>query len=222
MAQPAAPGALNVNITGTTGNLDVSHLNAQGTPGFNDFRLNHRQNALAELYQEQALVLNQPLNIDYLVPRNGGKVAGLSSLKIPTGSTIRSYLLHFDSPSGFGGAVGSVTFDQDIYAINDHFPDLNASDWLANGSNLWYKGGVRGALVDSATISSNKRTISINLNLYGYMDELRILFVGASGTPPADANQNGLYDCIETATGGTPLTLVNTDGDSVARLPRPG
>src|SRR4029079_18503703 len=126
------------------------------------------------------------------------------------------YLIHFDTPSGGGNGTATITFDQDIYGINYYFLDLNSSDFLANGSNLWYTGGVRGATEgDSLNISSDRRTLSINLSLFGYLDEVRVLFANTSGTPPADANQNGLYDCIEAAQGGTPLTLVNTDGDSV-------
>ncbi|MEO8082555.1 MAG: FG-GAP-like repeat-containing protein, partial [Ardenticatenales bacterium] len=214
----AAPGVLPVNVTGVTGGIDIANINAQGTAPYNDFRINKLEGPNERVFAESTIVLDTALNIDVLVkpPAGTSQVAGgLSPIKIPAGTTVRSYLVHWDAIGGAGGNTGTITFDTPVHSLIYHVTDLNASDYLDVGANLYYAGGVRGSTeFDAITFSPDRMTVTIHQFVLGYVDELRLIFAGGNAPPPADVDQDGLMDCVDPSQGGTPLTLVNTDGDS--------
>ena len=216
-----------VNLTGATGGVDTANLLNQGQVGHRNFQNEGLPTpaGTSVVYEEQTLTLAQALAIDYLAPVPGASSVtvnkGGSTYSIPAGTEIKSYLVHYDPPAATF-ATGSITFDQPIYAIigvrDDGYGDkLNASNYLAKGtSNLWYTGRY-GVAENNDTVSLSADRMTINYSLINggqYIDDYRVIFVDTSGGPitlPADANGDGLYDCLEPSG----LTPVDTDGDSV-------
>lgn len=216
-------GSLSVGTTGTSGAIDVANLAAQGTPGFTDFSIGALEGPNIRLFREPSAVLGSALDVDVFVPAPSGSpftAAGSSPFKIPAGSQVRSFLAHWDPVGGSGGATGSITFDTPIHSIVYLWHDLNPADALDNGTNTYYMGGVRGSTeFDTITISPDRMTITLNLFVLGYVDELRILFVDPAPQPkPADTDNDGLLNCVDTDNGGAPLAVPDTDGDGVRDL----
>ena len=112
---------------------------------------------------------------------------------LPAGSMVNSYMAHFDpvgKPAGTGVDVeGSVTFDEMVLGIIGRSPSLLQTDFvLGNPSTIYPRGshkvmrriefdpGDAGpATRDTVSLSSNRRTVGLDLHSGHSLDQARIV-----------------------------------------------
>lgn len=167
---------------------------------------------------EHALVLDEgvttlvePLSVDGVVPGQYGMTTSPVAGTLPAGSTVHSWLVHFDPPAMVPETpvlVGSLTFDRRVLAVIVHADSLAASDGVVGRDDVTYavegpRGTELSSSADSVWWSSDGKSLRVELGIAiveGGVDQLRIL------TEPEDAE----------------MTMASvTKSDSVARrLPR--
>lgn len=139
--------------------------------------------------EQQNLKLTQSLATDISVAGTSpsGSSENLSPSSIASGTIIDCYMLHFDkngSNSTVVGATGSITFDEPILGLLVTADSQNAANTLLGLPGVTYStGGDHGADLtpdgganrDSVTLSSELRTVTVDLNTNYYADDLRII-----------------------------------------------
>lgn len=113
---------------------------------------------------------------------------GLHAGIIPGGTRVNSYMIHFDQIGSTGGEnqtrlIGTLTFSNDILGVRLSQYTMNVTDTLLGleATGLLYPQGqnVRGIDLepgkDIFTISTNLRTITLNLESGTSTDEMRII-----------------------------------------------
>ncbi|QDT66338.1 FecR domain-containing protein [Calycomorphotria hydatis] len=117
------------------------------------------------------------LTEDLTIQQNSG------STTIPAGSTVDSYLLHFDPESlvhSTAPPIGTITFGQPIFAVIGHAEDLLRTDDLCSEENSRYASdSFRGLEFpdDHIEISADRKSVSFHLlrSSQNEMDQCRIL-----------------------------------------------
>ncbi|WP_437185235.1 FecR domain-containing protein [Planctomicrobium sp. SH668] len=122
---------------------------------------------------EKSITLSQPLTVNSLK----------GSVSFPTGTTLTSYLVHYDPTSNVQFAPrGSVTFHRPISAVLYDAETLNHSDALFGSEQTIYeKNSFRELELDEdeILISDDQRTLSFFLGISppAFLDEMRVLIV---------------------------------------------
>ena len=127
-----------------------------------------------------------------------GSISGGS---ISSGTEVNSYFIHFDRIGQFanlGGVSGSITFDQDILGlilltnnINLTTPDFRAIRTLyGTGHGLEFSSQQQ-LSQDSVTISTNRRTLSFDLQNNVQTDQIRVITLETNSTQDGGSNNGG-------------------------------
>jgi len=135
-------------------------------------------NHILVIPEHQNLVLEEDLNLDGM----DGPV------RIPAGSVINSYLVHYDPPGDVSRAPrGAITFFDPITAVITSSQGLLQSDSATGLPGTQYESAAfRGAELgpdeDRIQISNDRRTVSFRFDTSPpfYLDEVRILTVARS------------------------------------------
>lgn len=126
-------------------------------------------------------------------PRPG--VPRLPPTRLYQGTRVCSYLAHYDRPrhGAASHSTGSITFDRPILGVITGGRALAESDVLLGNPATAYEPSPQRVLelsgpseiVDSFTVSADRRTLSLRWHITAHVDELRIL-VAASEQVPGD------------------------------------
>ncbi len=162
------------------------------------------------LFAEQTgVVLAEPLGVDLSEPRSVTAEAQLVETMLAAGRTVSSYFLHFDPRDGLARRLGgTVTFDRPILGVIALSTSLTASDAvLGNPGTIYPASAERGAEFmpqtggpDSITLSSDRRTFSVDLGVTAgvdgtNVDQVRVVVDGAPAEPPSDVLLLDRFDC---------------------------
>lgn len=137
--------------------------------------------------EHEQVTLDAPLDVDGYLPRSyGGSYDGsgdLEEARLPAGTELRSYFLHFDPASGSSANAvnkqGRLTFPEPIVAVITASKYLDASDGPLGHADVRYPdpGMKRGpeSDADRFTIGADRRTLQIDFETWNVADQMRIL-----------------------------------------------
>lgn len=132
--------------------------------------------------EQQQVILDRDLVLDGLE----------GPLQIPAGSSVSSYLVHYDPPGDLSRAPrGAVTFNDQIAAIVVKTADLTATDTLLGlpGTQFEsesFRGLELGLDEDKAQVSGDRHTVSFHFDMSPpqNLDEARVLIITNPNAPP--------------------------------------
>jgi len=170
--------------------------------------------------EQQGLTLPQDVAVDITLPGTspGATTDNLSPGVIPAGMIVNSYALHFDvngtrATDNALEATGSVTLGDDILGLIVISDNLNSSNGILGLPGLTYANGpdhgleinpAGGGTSDFITLSSDRRTVTVDLMNASFSDDVRILTAvpAASAVPlPAAAWQGSIILSILVGVG---------------------
>lgn len=144
---------------------------------------------------------------------------------LATGTVVSSYLLHFD-PAGSPGTpiarTGSVTFDEEVLGVIVLASSLIASDATLGAPGTFYSAnGLRGLETgppgDSVTLSPDRRTVLVTLNIAPTFDEVRIITGGMAVA--VDIKPQSCPNPVNTRSRGVlPVAILGTASLNVADI----
>lgn len=157
-------------------------------------------------YQEkQGVLLNTGLLVNFagIGTYQPALTNEAAAIVLGAGNVVDSYLFHFDMffiSSGIR-ALGSVTFDSEILGIiGSHIPLVNSDGLLGNPGTLYETStpvfggrGLEGANFsvplsrDWITISSDRRTLTLDLGVGDWFDDVRVVVAGRAQVVPLPA-----------------------------------
>ncbi len=215
-------GALALVVAGSTMAVAGAFISNTGggviqlSPAPPSVALNALENAtkIVTFDEAQAVTLTAPVAIDLANPGTYGAFPA-TALTVPAGAIVDSHLLHSDPPlrKFTIHRTGSVTFADDILGVVVTTPNLAASDATLGAPGTLYAGArdLRGleSKEDKVTISSDRRTLSVDLTTTAVMDDIRVitrhtdhLAVSVTGSPdPVQAGNDIVYTATVTNAG---------------------
>lgn len=133
--------------------------------------------------EHEQVTLDAPLDVDGYLPRSYDGSGDLEEARLPAGTELRSYFLHFDPASGSSGSAvnkqGRLTFPEPIVAVITASKYLDASDGPLGHADVRYPdpGMKRGpeSDADRFTIGADRRTLQIDFETWNVADQMRIL-----------------------------------------------
>lgn len=176
---------------------------------------NLESNSEIRLFNEvSGYTLQADMVVDISAPGFYDEFADLTPLTIGAGTTVDSYFLHFDPIAlNWVRLRGSVTFDQDVVGIIVRDPKLKDSNNIlgASGTNYgsWeYREYELNGSDDSITLSSDRRTVTVETYGGPAVDQLRVI---TSGEPKTTIWQIGTFDGNVGPENGSREFLSNSD-----------
>jgi hypothetical protein len=189
LASPRAGAA----IIGTSGQVVVVSPPASAANG--DYESNTEIRAFAE---RQDIVLNTDVAVDITNAGTSPSGAGtnLSPGTIPTGTLIRSYLLHADvvgapTVENAVALAGSATFDANVLGIivlsdglnsTNTYPGLSSVNYAFNSQRGLEINPAGGGTSDVIMLSADRRTVTVSLRGGPNVDDLRVITAPEPGT----------------------------------------
>ena len=180
-------------IAGTTGAVVVASPPADITNGA--WESNTQIRAFSE---RQQLVLSQIVPFDISIPGTspGSSDSNLSPAMLQPGIMVNSYALHFDVVGSLATqnakeASGTITFSDDVLGLIALSDTLNSTNGILGLAGILYSSGADhglelnpagGGTSDVVTLSTDRRTVSVDLRNASFPDDLRI--VTAVPEPP--------------------------------------
>ena len=133
--------------------------------------------------EHEQVTLDAPLEVDSYLPRSYDGSGDLEQRRLPAGTELRSYFLHFDPSSGSSGSAvnkrGRLTFPAPIVAVIAKSKSLDASDGPLGHADVRYPdpGMERGpeSDADRFSIGADRHTLQIDFETWGVADQMRIL-----------------------------------------------
>lgn len=129
------------------------------------------------IFHERQEVTGAAVTVNVTTPGFVNSGGTLSAGVIAAGTLMSSYYLIWDPATGTRRASGSATFAQDILGIVVLTGDLTASNWLGAPGTLYPTSGLVGLELgdDRLTLSSDRRTVSVDFNASTPGDRIRII-----------------------------------------------
>ncbi|PQJ35915.1 hypothetical protein BSZ35_16060 [Salinibacter sp. 10B] len=129
------------------------------------------------------ITLDAPLEVDGYLPNSYDGSGDLVQRRLPAGTEVRSYFLHFDPASGSSGSAvqktGRLIFPETIVAVIAESEYLDASDGPLGHADVRYPNpGTKRAPEGSAdhfSIGADRRTLRIDFKTWSVADQMRIL-----------------------------------------------
>ncbi len=190
------------------------------------------------LFAERTPILAAPLHLDISRPGTYDRSA-LTPDTLPTGTRVRSYLLHFDPPGpptwdGPTVLSGAIVFPEPILGLISTRASLDASDQaLGHPETLYPPAGdwrgngreVEPHLADALVLSADRLTLTVHLEDL-YLDHLRIVTGNGCGNRVVEAGEDcddgNLRDgdCCSAGCRFEPSLAACDDGNACTRLAR--
>jgi hypothetical protein len=131
-------------------------------------------------YEGPGVTLSTPLHVDITTPGTYSNFNSLSPGVIPAGTEFNSTFIHSDHPGREVIIDGFVTFDAPILGVIVLTSSLNATDPILGHPGTLYPTGTdpeRGYENDgdSVTLSADRRTLTLHVDVIGPSDQLRVL-----------------------------------------------
>jgi hypothetical protein len=180
--------------------------------------------------EQQNVTLTQDLAVDITEPGEYNRDKSPTPSTVSAGTTVSSYILHFDEDTGGRTLSGSITFDTPVLGIimATNPPDsLVASDGIVGIPTTTYgpigpsPHNVRGLETfstahtrqDPFTLSEDELTVSFVLYTSGGIDEMRIITEAYTNQPPVAVCQEDVVAVGEMSNinGGS----YDPDGDPI-------
>lgn len=136
------------------------------------------------VFREHAQVtLDAPLNVDGYLPSSYDGSSDLVEHRLPAGTEVRSYFLHFDPASGSSGSAvnkkGQLIFPEPIVAVIAESNYLDASDGPLGHPDVQYpEPGIKRAPesnADHVSIDADRHTLRVDFKTWNVADQMRIL-----------------------------------------------
>ncbi|PJA24224.1 MAG: hypothetical protein COX57_09650 [Alphaproteobacteria bacterium CG_4_10_14_0_2_um_filter_63_37] len=174
------------------------------------------------LFQEQqGLTLGSDQGLNIGLPGTYGSTSPLTPALLTTGSTINTFLLHFD-PVGSANTTltGAITFGDPVLGVIVTDADLDASDTTLGSVAVTYPTGLvaRGSINggnetgDSVVLSADRLTLTFTLKASSDLDQIRIVTQSGLASAAPDRDTDGLSDVEEILAGSNP-DVTDSDGD---------
>jgi hypothetical protein len=132
--------------------------------------------------EQQGVALAADVNVDISAPGVYDELADLTPSVIAAGTKVSSHLLHADRVGRKASPLfldGSVTFDQEVVGLAILGGTLDASDVLGAPGTIYPNGKFRklspDAQEDSVTLSDDKKTVTVHLQLKRHSDQIRVI-----------------------------------------------
>jgi hypothetical protein len=151
-------------------------------------------NGWIRVIEEGSTLLGEALQLDITAAGSYADTSDASPGALSGGSTVTSYLLHFDTlgETAVAGLSGSLTFDTDILGLVVTDASLDASDATLGLGAVVYPTGLElrsiepstEVFLDAVTLSADRRTLTIDhLGVAERMDQIRVLVAPLPGSP---------------------------------------
>lgn len=134
------------------------------------------------LTESENLTLSEAVTANVTLPSTCDAPEDLTPGEIPAGTTITSYLLHFDPVSDDTTASGSVTFDERILGLIILSDDLFATDGLLGAPGTAYPtnqfrglGFGPNTTDDTITLGDDRRTVTVDCEVSCVLDQTRVV-----------------------------------------------
>ncbi len=177
-------------VVSTSGNITAAAM-----PGSLINNAMTSNSALFLLTESQGVTLSSDIGVD--IQQSGSyswfsrRALASVSGTISAGTSVNSYLLHFDPARGIRRVSGIVTFAEPIVGLMVRGASLNATDAILGAPGTSYESGTfRGSdsIFDKLTLSSDSMSLSVDRMLsFGSMDQVRIVTASAVPEPPTVA-----------------------------------
>ena len=182
--------------------------------------------------ETQNVITPVPITVNISEPGTYSSLLQLTPGVIPAGTCVQSQFLHLDNV-GVTQMVrleGSVTFDADVLGIIVLSPNLDLTDDLLGVQETDYPTGsfpLRGVELqgsnaqmnpDVITLDNNLRTVTVNLEVVGALDSIRVITECAEDppaqldlAPEVSTNPVGTEHCVT-------ATVTDADGDPTPNI----
>ena len=171
-------------------------------PGFGSLVLNEvvSDDSLVAIPELQGVILSDDVSVNIMLPGSYEFASNQNSGAIAGGTEVHSYLVHTDRATvgGISYYGGSIHFENPILGVitSDSFLDLTDGILgldIAYPTGLRFRGSTEGpnskddGISDLITLSSDRQTLTFDIGVGDWMDQVRVLTAVTAVPEPSTA-----------------------------------
>jgi basic membrane protein A len=144
--------------------------------------------------EQQCVPLASDLRVDISTPGTYHLSSGLTAKTLPTGTLVSSHFIDAERRTFAGEKsreyTGSIRLDAQVIGIEVRAGGLDRSDFLGASGTRYPTGmpfrreNLDGKQLDTVTLSPDSHTVSFDLQVTYFMDQIRVITACGDGPPP--------------------------------------